>query len=105
VQENVFERHPDAELRVYVVWVPRIPTDERFQVAELITDDRATLYWDNERRIEQHFAERGGYGGAAYDFFYVYGPDARWGDEPEATGTPVVIEASKLQEALRPYLD
>jgi hypothetical protein len=37
--------------------------------------------------------------------FYVYGPDAAWDDEPAATGAPVVSEASKLEEALRPYLD
>jgi hypothetical protein len=101
VRENVLKRHPDAKLRAYVVWVPRIPTDERFQVADLIVDDRATHYWDNERRIEEHFAEGGG---AAYDFFYVYRPDATWGDEPVATGAPVVVESDKLQRALRPYL-
>jgi hypothetical protein len=101
LRENVFERHPDANVRVYVVWVPRVPTDERFQVAELVVDVRATHYWDNGRRIEDRFAEGGG---AAYDFFYVYGPDAQWGDEPAATGAPVVVEADKLERALRPYL-
>ena len=78
MRENVLERHPDADLRVY-----------------------ATNYWDNERRTEERFAEGGG---AAYDFFYVYGPDAKWGDEPAATGAPVVVEADKLDRALRPYL-
>lgn len=101
MRENVLERYPDADLRVYVVWVPRIPTDERFQVAELIVDKRATHFWDNQRRIENHFAAQGG---AAYDFFYLYGPDARWGDEPVSTGAPVVAEGDKLAQALRPYL-
>jgi hypothetical protein len=105
VRENVLERHPDAKVRVYVVWVPRVPTDERFEVSDLIVDDRATHYWDNERRIEEHFAEREGYSGPAYDFFYVFGPDDGWADEPEATGAPVVTEGSKLERALRPYLD
>jgi len=101
VRENVLERHPDANVRVYVVWVPRVPTDERFQVADLVVDVRATHYWDNGRRIEDRFADGGG---AAYDFFYVYGPGAQWGDEPAATGAPVVVEADKLERALHPYL-
>lgn len=101
MRENILERHPDADLRVYVVWVPRVPTDERFQVAGTIVDDRATHYWDNERRIEDHFAAAGG---AAYDFFVLYGPGDAWGDPPKATGAPVVYEASKLEQALRPYL-
>jgi hypothetical protein len=102
VRENVLERHPGADLRVYVVWVPRIPTEERFQVAELIVDERATHYWDNARRIEDHFAAQDG---TAYDFFYLYGPGARWGDDPAATGAPVVTEGDELAQALRPYLD
>jgi len=101
VRENVLERHPDANVRVYVVWVPRVPTDERFQVDDLVVDVRATHYWDNGRRIEDRFADGGG---AAYDFFYVYGPGAQWGDEPAATGAPVVVEADKLERALHPYL-
>ena len=101
MRENVLERHPDANVRVYVVWVPRVPTDERFQVADLVVDVRATHYWDNGRRIEDRFADGGG---AAYDFFYVYGPGAQWGDEPAATGAPVVVEADKLERALHPYL-
>ena len=51
--------------------------------------------------IEDRFADGGG---AAYDFFYVYGPGAQWGDEPAATGAPVVVEADKLERALHPYL-
>jgi hypothetical protein len=92
-------------VRVYVVWVPRVPTEERFQVADEIVDERATHYWDNERRIEEHVAGPGNYGGAAYDYFHVYGPDAAWGDKPKATGAPVISEASKLEEALQPYVN
>jgi hypothetical protein len=105
VQENVLARHPDAKLRVYVVWLPMLPTDERFQVADLMVDDRVTHYWDGGRKVGEHFAAGEGYGGVSWDVFYVYGPDAAWDDEPAATGAPVVSEASKLEEALRPYLD
>jgi hypothetical protein len=105
VQENVLERHPDAELRVYAVWLPMLPTDERFQVADLMVDDRVTHYWDGGRTVGKHFADDGGYGVVAWDVFYLYGPDADWGDKPEATGAPVVTESSTLQEALRPYLE
>ena len=102
MRENILDEHPDADLRVYVVWVPRIPTDERFQVTDEIADGRATHYWDNERRIEEPFVAEGN---AAYDFYNLYGPDADWGDAPDSTGAPVVVESAKLDEALRPYLD
>ena len=103
MRENVLERYPDADLRVYVVWVPRVPTDERFQVADEIADERATHYWDNDRTIEEHFVRQGA--PAVYDFFYVYGPDVAWGEKPDATGAPVVTEAGKLEAALQPYLN
>ena len=56
MRENVLDRHPDAKLRVYVVWVPRIPTDERFQVADLIVDDRGRV-WVLEVNVAPGFTE------------------------------------------------
>jgi hypothetical protein len=32
VQENVLDHYPDANVRVFAVWLPMIPTDQRFQV-------------------------------------------------------------------------
>jgi hypothetical protein len=105
VQENVLDRYPDANVRVFAVWLPIIPTDQRFQVADLMVDDRATHYWDGGQIVGEYFAARDGAGGVAWDVFYVFGPEAAWGDEPRATGAPVVTEGSRLEAALRPYLE
>ena len=36
--------------------------------------------------------------------FLVYGPEAKWGDPPDAVGSPVVSESGELRRALDPYL-
>jgi hypothetical protein len=106
VQENVLERHPDAGVRVYVVWLPVLPTDERFGVADLLVDERATHFWDGGRTVGASFADREGSAGSfAWDVFYLFAPDAAWEDEPVAIGAPVVVESARLAESLRPFLE
>jgi hypothetical protein len=106
VQENVLEKHPDADIRVYVVWLPVLATDERFGVANLLVDERATHFWDGDRKVGTHFAAREGSAGTfAWDVYYLFAPDAAWEDEPLSTSAPVVVESAKLADALQPYLD
>jgi hypothetical protein len=83
-----------------------LPGDANPQIADLLVDDRATHYWDGERRLGRAVARRLGYGGdsAAWDIFLVYGPAATWGDAPAAVGSPVISESGALERALRPYL-
>ncbi len=99
MQEQILERHGDADLRVYVVWVPRLATDERFGVADLIVDERAVHYWDEGWLVSAALGDA-----SDYDVFYAYGPEASWGDPPSETGRPVVLEAARLGRALEPYL-
>ena len=75
-------------------------------VADLLVDERATHYWDGARRLSHPVAQLLGDdgGGAAWDVFLVYGPDAAWGDRPDASGSPVVSESGRLERALEPYL-
>ena len=90
---------------MYVGWIPMLPGDANPEVADLLVDERARHYWDGDRRLGRHVAEAlGDDGTAAWDIFLVYGPDASWGDEPAAVGSPVISEASRLEAALRPYL-
>ena len=109
MQEEILERHPDADLRVYVVWLPVLPTDERFRVADLLVDPRATHFWDGGRLVSDELAEGAGVpaGGLLWDAFLVFGPDAAWEGtppEPVARGAPVVSELRRLEAALEPYL-
>ena len=106
MQKNILERYPDADLRVYVGWIPILGTDSNPQVAELLVDRRATHFWDGEQKLG--FAVTRllgrGEGYAAWDIFLVYGPGAKWGDQPAAVGQPVISESGALQHALEPYL-
>jgi len=109
VQERILERYPEADLRVYVVWLPVMPLDSRFEVADVMVDDRATHYWDNEQLVSDDLAAAfGSPGQLVWDAFFAFGPDAVWAERPPdpiATGAPVVERVATLATALRPYLD
>jgi hypothetical protein len=106
VQDNILEKHPEAELRVYVAWLPMLPTDGRFRVADLMVDDRVRQFWDGDRLLGTYFAKLTGAdaGAVAWDVFFLYPPDASWGDRPRVTGAPVVEEAATLERAVAPYV-
>lgn len=87
---------------MYVGWVPRLATDERFGVAELLVDERVRHFWDDQGAIAT--AIDGPESALAYDVYYLWGPDAEWGDRPDASGSPVVHETDRLLAALRPHL-
>jgi hypothetical protein len=110
VQEQVLERYPDADLRLYAVWLPVLATDERFEVAEVMVDSRVSHYWDAEQRVSDALREVAQVpeGVLLWDAFLLFGPDARWTrrpPEPLARGAPVVNELARLEQALRPHLD
>jgi hypothetical protein len=106
VQENVLEKHPEADLRVYVGWLPMLRTDARFGVAELMVDDRVRHFWDGDQLLGTYFAKLtgAGAGAVAWDVFFLYPPNASWGDRPRVTGAPVIDQAAELERALAPYL-
>ncbi len=70
-------------------------------------DTRAKHFWDGDRELGREVARilAGGDRSPAWDIFLVYGPDATWGDRPDAAGSPVISESGDLQRALDPYLE
>jgi hypothetical protein len=109
VQSQILERYPDADLRVYVVWLPVMPLDARFDVADLLVDGRATHLWDNEQRVSNALGDAyGSPGRLVWDAYFVFGPDASWDDGPPrplGSGSPVVEYMAMLESLLDPYLD
>ena len=109
MQTQILSRYPDAELRVYVVWLPVLPLDARFDVADLLVDRRATHFWDNEQLVSDDLASAYGTPGQlVWDAFLVFGPDAAWDDrppEPLGRRSPVVEYMATLKSLLRPYLE
>ena len=109
MQSQILQRYRDANLRVYVVWLPVMPLDARFDVADLLVDPRTTHYWDNEQQVSHALgaAYYGSPGQLVWDAFFVFGPDARWNDGPPhplETGGPVVEHMPTLRSVLSPYL-
>lgn len=108
MQSQILKRYPDADLRVYVVWLPVMPLDARFDVARLLIDPRATHYWDNDQLVSHALGNA--YGSPSqlvWDAFFVFGPDARWNDGPPRpleSGGPVVDYMATLKSRLTRYL-
>ncbi len=74
MQEEVLERYPDADLRVYVVWLPVLPLDERFVVADVMVDARASHFWDNDQLVSDDLAQAfGSEGQLVWDAFFAFG--------------------------------
>lgn len=84
-------------------------SDNRGSVdATILGDTRVTQYWDGEGVTGKAFAadDLGGLGqaGFVYDVYYVFGPDAAWGDLPgpvAGAGRPVVERTDSLLAAIR----
>jgi hypothetical protein len=91
---------------VLVGWMPVLAGDANPQVADLLVDHRARHFWDGERKLGYAVGRMLGRSPTelAWDIFLVYGPRAKWGDRPEAVGSPVIDESGALVRALRPYL-
>jgi len=114
VQKEVLEKFPSAKLRVYAVWQPMLPTDSRFTRREsLLADPRVVHLWDRDKAVGRWFATYRGpqndcfMGDVAWDLFYLFGPDARWGERPDslvACAGPVIEQSGKLADAIRPFV-
>ena len=109
MQKQILERNPDADLAVYVVWLPVLPQDSRFSVTQALVDPRVTHFWDNEQILNNELARAFDLGeGLVWDVYFLFGPDAAWGEAPPralGTGSPVVAHMATLESLLRPYVD
>jgi hypothetical protein len=112
VQSNILERYPSAELQVYAIWLPMLPTDARSEWHEgLLSDPRVRHFWDEERVAGRWFAEANtgdiGYAGIVWDAYLLFGPDAAWEREPRplvGAGTPVTGKSVQLEDQARSLL-
>ena len=83
VQRQVLDTDPELDLKLYVVWNAR-PVGEPLlkPAAGLESDDRIAEFWDTEQLAGRWFASNLGAGVHAFDAYYLFGPEARWGVEP-----------------------
>ncbi|MDQ2676623.1 MAG: hypothetical protein M3Y34_07415 [Actinomycetota bacterium] len=84
---GILDRHPTADLKVYVVWLPMLSTDARSRwrfTGHTIDDPRVTHFWDERRVVGRWLAEQAGWddGDVMWDVYFLYGAEAEWGETP-----------------------
>lgn len=90
-------------MQAYVVWVPRNGAQEKHvdRVLELVTDERATQYWDTEKAVIEPYDEMLELTGPCAGVFLVFGPDASW---PESgPPRPDHVEDAHADQYDRPW--
>jgi hypothetical protein len=106
VRRHILDRYPHAKLRVYAVWMPVLGGDSRATWdRDVLADPRVTQLWDPGQLFGSWLQ---GHGGAFWDTFAVYGPDARWESEPTdglASGSPIIGATADLERGLLPLID
>jgi hypothetical protein len=104
MQREVLSKYPDPELRVYMVWVPKLRGLER-DVASATTqypDARAMHFWDAPSVLVRGYRETLQLPEDAWDVFLLYGPQARW----DGSGPPAPdYWAHQLGSAEKPRLN
>jgi hypothetical protein len=107
------DKYKDKDFKVYVVWLPMLPTDSRGGwKANRIDDERAVHFWNGDQAVGKWLTANDKahkhLGDVAWDEYYLFGGDAEWTDTfPEAVsyGTPVFFETERLAKDMATVLD
>jgi hypothetical protein len=105
IRTSLLEKYKDADLKLYVVWLPMIPGDARDRWnAEILRDDRAIHYWNESKSTGKWFADNvtecEPLGPVAWDVIYAFGPDETWeGDTLSAVFCPTPVYAHSRELA------
>jgi hypothetical protein len=108
VQDEIVEKWRSEDLRVYVVWLPFLGGTRDSIDGTLLADHRVRHYWDGDAVSSAYFGEHlpGGFG-QFWDGYAVYGPAARWEDEPGplvGSGVTVIGQSASLKAAIQDLL-
>lgn len=71
---------------------------------EVLDDPRVTQLWDPQQLFGSWLQA---HGGAFWDTFLVYDPQARWNDQPGtalASGAPIIGATDELENGLLPLI-
>lgn len=87
IQQQVLEAVKDPSVRVFVAWVPILPSDKEApddQTLRLVCDNRAAHFWDARARLPVLFTETLGLGPfrPAWDVYLIDPPGITWEDKP-----------------------
>lgn len=93
----------DPNLAAYVIWVPRNGAKEEHveRVTGLVTDERATHYWDGAHALIEPYAEMLELTGPCAGMFMIFEPGARWPER--GVPRPDYVEDAHAKEFNRPW--
>src|SRR5260370_20967584 len=83
--QKVMENVPDERIRLYIVWLPVLMTDDRVSAERRFgefSDKRLTCFWDGNRLTGDLWRRLLSLGTLAWDVYLLYGPNAEWRKQP-----------------------
>ena len=116
MQNEVIDKYPDADVRVYVVWLPVYFSDVPSTWDQnILNDSRVKHYWDGERLVGEWLFEHGNLDGegtvynAYWDRYIIYGPSATWNEnsfseKERGTGYPIAYMTDEFLASIGPLL-
>jgi hypothetical protein len=77
----------DASLRVYIVWMPILKSDDRLSAQNRsaeFADERLAYFWDAHEFTGKLWREVLGVADIPWDVYLLYNANAQWNTAPEA---------------------
>jgi hypothetical protein len=83
--QEVMKEIQEKELRIYIVWLPALRTDNRaaaLERSEEFTDPRLRQYWDGEQTTGISWNGILKTGQLAWDVYMIFARGRKWGKDP-----------------------
>jgi hypothetical protein len=106
VQNEILNKNPSPDLRVYAVWFNMFPGDARWRWdGGGLTDARVIHFWDDGKTVGTWFSDNmTDRDSPTWDFYALYGPDAHDLGSPSSTGGTIISRRDQLETSLKPLL-
>lgn len=106
MHQEILAKSPAPELRVYAVWFNMLFGDSRGAWdGDGMNDPRVVHLWDEQKAVgDWYSANVTRNPGTTWDFFALYGPDARDLASPLSQGGTIISQREKLATAIRPLI-
>jgi hypothetical protein len=106
VRNEILNKNPSADVRVYAVWFDMYPGDARWRWdGEGITDSRVVHFWDEQKTVGTWFSANLTHRDSpTWDFYALYPPEAHDLGSPSSSGGTIIGRRDQLQASLKPLL-
>ena len=106
MQQEILAKDPAADLRVYAVWFNMLFGDSRSRWdGDGMADPRVVHLWDERKEVGDWFSANVTHAqGTTWDFYALYGPEARDLSDTMSTGRTIIGRHGELQAAMQALL-